>query len=273
MKAERRHELQTNSLAQFLNDLPIYLRIHANKLLIGVIILCLLFMLVRYRMNAAEDTQRNMKLSLGSARIGIDQVHSVERMGVKDPSEQVRQLKSLAASVNSALDQVIANTTDPAVLAEAYAARGDLYWALANVKPLPGAATQPALAMPETPQQYFGRAEEHYLRVLKDYPTQPTAKVTALLGLAAIEENRHNWDKAAGYYKQVQDDPTAANVFKRLADQRTRMLSELRTPIYLGAFSSTQPTTAPTTAPTAESTTQPSPAAAPAVAVPTTQPK
>src|SRR5262249_41899841 len=153
----------------------------ANKLLIAVIILCLLVMLVRYRMNAAAETQRNLKLSLGSARLGIDQVRAVERMGARDPLEGVRQLKSLAGAGNSAIEQVLTGTSesDAAVRAEAYAARGDLYWALANVKPIPGAATQPALAMPQTQQQYLDSAEDAYRRVLKDYSSQPTAKVTA----------------------------------------------------------------------------------------------
>jgi tetratricopeptide (TPR) repeat protein len=264
MKAERRHELQTNTLAQFLTELPILLRIHANKLLTGVIIICAIILLVRYRMNASSQAREGARSALDSARRGIEQFSRIEV--IPDPTERIKQRRSLSQQVQTAVEQVLADTSDPddaPVRAEAYVAQGDLYWAMANLQPLPGAATQPALTMPETPQQYLTRAETAYQRVLKDNPNQFVSKATALLGLAAIEENRAQWEKAIEYYNQVTSDEKAANVFKAIARQRLAMIPQLRSPVYLGAFSSTQPTTEPTTAETSTPTTTAMPATNP----------
>ena len=38
MKAQRRHELQTNSLAKFLENLPIALRLYADRILLVIVI-------------------------------------------------------------------------------------------------------------------------------------------------------------------------------------------------------------------------------------------
>jgi hypothetical protein len=260
MKAERRHELQTNTLAQFLSELPIYLRIHANKILMGVIVICAVVLLVRYRMNVTAEARYRARTELSSARLGVEQFFRLESIPTMDPADKIKQRKTLQQQIQSAIDQALADTSDPedsAVRAEAFVTQGDLYWTMANLTPIPGAATQPALAMPETPEQYLGRAEMGYQRVVNEYSNQQMAKVTALLGLAAIEENRRNWDEAIEYYNQVTADEKAANVFKGIARQRLSLIPQLRTPVYLGSFSSTQPVTAPATGPTIEPTTEP----------------
>jgi hypothetical protein len=270
MKAERRHELQTNTLAQFINDLPIYLRIHANKVLMVVIIICAIILLVRYRMNATAAARAQARDALEGARNGIEQINRIEM--VPDLAERVKQRRQMAQQVQMAVDQVLADTSEPednAVRAEAFIAQGDLYWAMANLSPLPGAATQPALAMPETPEQYLARAETAYNRVVKDYPGQYVARASALLGLAAIEENRRNWEKAIDTYNQMTADPTMPEVFKGLARQRIALMPQLRSPVHLGSFSSTQPTTAATTESTPAPTTQ---TVVPAVSGPASQP-
>jgi tetratricopeptide (TPR) repeat protein len=264
MKAERRHELQTNTLAQFLNELPILLRIHANKLLMGVIVICAIVLLVRYRMNASAQAREDARAALDSARRGIDQFARIE--AIPDPGERVKQRLKLSQQIQTAVEQLLAATSDPddaPVRAEAYIAQGDLYWAMANLAVVPGAATQPALAMPETAPQYLTRAEMAYQRVLKDYASQPVAKATAQLALAAVEENRREWDKAIEFYNQVITDAQAADVFKAIARQRLAMIPQLRSPVYLGEFSSTQPTTVPTTEPASSETLAPTTTASP----------
>src|SRR5262245_62016419 len=226
----------------------------------GVIVICAIVLLVRYRMNASAQARENARSALDSARRGIDQFSRIEM--IPDAGERVKQRRNLSQQIQTAVEQVLADTSDPddaPVRAEAYVAQGDLYWAMGKLAVLPGAATQPALAMPETPQQYLTRADTAYQRVVKDYANQPVAKATALLALAAIEENRHEWDKAIAYYNLVTTDEHAADVFKAIARQRLAMIPQLRSPVYLGAFSSTQPTTVPSTepSPTSAPTTNP----------------
>lgn len=261
MKAERRHELQTNSLAQFISDLPLYLRFHANKVLFGIIIVCLVILLINYRSRTARAARENSRLSLLAAREGIEQLRFVDRIQPED-SARAMERKQLAAQVSTALDSVLAATSDPqdsTLRAQALIARGDLNWELANLPALQGATTQPSLAMPQTRSSYLDAAEDAYRQALRDYPQQNMAKVNALLGLAAIEENRGNWDKAIEHYNNITRDDAIAAVFKSVARQRLEMIPQIRNPVFMGIFSSTQPTTQAATAPS----TQPAPATQP----------
>jgi tetratricopeptide (TPR) repeat protein len=248
MKAERRHELQTNSLAKFIEDLPFYLRFHANKLLVGVIIVCAVILLMRYRNNAVLQAREATRDYLSSAHSGLEQLQTMQRLGGSGVPE-AEDRKQLANQIETALDQVLQNTKDPddsAIRADALVKRGDLNWTLANLPPLPGAATQPALLLPHSSNEYLENAAGAYQEVLKDYSSQMVPKATALLGLAAIEENRGNWDKASGYFNQLTTDASISDAFKTVAQQNLAMIPQLRNPVYLGSYSSTQPSSTPT---------------------------
>ncbi len=262
MKAERRHELQTNTLAKVLHDLPLYLRFHANKILVGVIVLCVLVLLVRHRINSARLARESTLDALVNARGAVEQLKSVDRTQTNDVA-RVQERKKIAGEINSAVDQVLQNTSDPAdaaIRADAMVLRGDLYWTLANLPALPGAATQPsAMVAQQSPAEYLAASERAYEAVVSKYDAQKVAKASALLGLAAIEENRGNWDKATAYYDSVVKDTGIAQVFKGLAAQRLAMVPLIRVPVYLGSFSSTRPTSEPSTMPTSSPSTLPTP--------------
>ena len=246
MKAERRHELQTNTLAQFLSDLPLYIRFHANKILFGIIVICLIILLVRYRSNQSALARQATKDSLESAKVGIAQLRAVDRSQTTDASRSAERNK-IASQIKGAVSDVLENTKDPddsATRAQALLVQGDLNWTLANLPALPGAATQPQLASRQTPAEYLANAETAYLKVVKTYPDQTVAMANALLSLAAIEENRGNWDKAVEYYNKVIADESLARAFKDLARARLAATAQIRTPVYLGSYSATQPTTA-----------------------------
>jgi hypothetical protein len=55
MKAERRHELQENALARVIQNLPIAARLYADKILLVVVIILAIVMLIRWRINAAQE--------------------------------------------------------------------------------------------------------------------------------------------------------------------------------------------------------------------------
>ena len=264
MKAERRHELQQNSLAKVLSDLPLYIRFHSNKILIGIIFICLLILLIRYRANAARQQREMIQSSLIAAHNGVEQLQYLDE-ATRDDSARSENRKKVTREVQSAVDAILDGSSDaePTVKAEALLARGDLNWTLANLAPLAGAATQPSLALPQSPTQYLEASESAYLEVLRDYQDNTFAKSAALLGLAAIEENRGGWDKAADYYKKIQSDDHVAETYKIFADGRLRSIPQLKQPVFLGSFSTTQPSSQPSS--------QPTPSLEPATA-PTTRP-
>jgi tetratricopeptide (TPR) repeat protein len=262
MKAERRHELQTNTLAQFLADLPLYIRFHANKILLGVIVICLVILLLRYRSTQAQKQAAQTREALSEARLTIAQLAVADRFRGND-AERAEYRKRLAQQASSSIDLILATTQDPddaAIRAEALVIRGDLNWSLANLPVLPGASTQPLLALPRTSEEYLQAAEDAYQQVLASYPSQQMARVTALLGLAAIEENRGNWEQASRYYQQVAADETIASSFRQIAQMRQSIIPQIRMPVYLGSYPATQPST---------QATAPLPATAPG---PATQP-
>src|SRR3954452_20543299 len=93
MKGQRRHELQTNTLAQFLSDLPLYIRFHANKILFGIIVVCLIILLVRYRSNQSALARQATKESLESAKVGIQQLKAVDRSQTTDAARATERIK------------------------------------------------------------------------------------------------------------------------------------------------------------------------------------
>jgi hypothetical protein len=251
MKAERRHELQQNTLAKFIHDLPVHLQMHANKLLIGVVIVCALIFLMRYRTNAVVQNRETARSSISAARAAVEQLKGIQFFGGSEIA-QAEERRSLAGQVEAAVDQVLQTTKDPddaAMRADALIIRGDLNWTLANMPPIPGSTTQPSLALPHSPAEYLDNAEGAYQEALKDYTSQMVPKATALLGLAAIEENRGGWDKAAGYLNTLATDPSMAETFKAMARHGLGIISQIRNPAYLGSYSSTQPSTKPSTQP------------------------
>jgi len=248
MKAERRHELRTNTLAQFLADLPLYIRFHANKFLIGIIVICLAVLLIRYRMNQAEQARQAIRTSLTDARNGIDRLKMLDRSPMSDVAK-AQERRNITGQVNSALNTIFENfsqSDDPAIRAEALVARGDLNWTLAHLGPIPGAATQPGLAQP-SPVELLQTSEEAYQRILKEYPAQNIAKAAALFGLAGIEEDRLNWDKATAHYNAIIGDNGIAQIFQTIARQRILIIPEIKTTAFLGSFSATQPASQPST--------------------------
>jgi hypothetical protein len=260
MKAERRHELQTNTLSQFLTDLPLYLRFHANKILIGVIVLCLVVLLVRHRLTAAREAKEATRAALVSVRSQIQQIEMADRSQTTEVARSNERAK-MKAEINDSIDRILQGTEDPAdsaIRADAMILRGDMYWTLAN---LPGPTTstsQPSVGLSQpSAASYLDSAQAAYDAVLSKYASQQIAKASALFGLAAIEENRRNWDKASAYYTSITTDAGIAQVFKDMAGQRARFMPQMRAPMYMGNFSSTQPTTEPSTQAASESSTRP----------------
>ena len=166
-------------------------------------------------------------------------------------------------SATDAVQMVLDAADDPRLLAEARLARGDLNWKLANFPDIPGAATQPALQFPRSRQDLLNTAAESYLNVVEDPAAPPESQRTARLGLAAVYENRREWDKARAEYQKIVNDTSVPKPFKDLAADRLNDLDKVQRPPLIGA-----PATAENTLPTTGAT----PASATAPAAKTTAP-
>lgn len=236
MKSEHRHELKTNSLAEALSNLPQTLKTHGNKILTVLAVVLLIIAGVRYKRSQDEAARAQVRQSLAAAWTILGNIQ-----GVREPSV----LEQAENDVKSAAQNVIetADASDHPLLASAYQALGQLYWTLATQSPL--ATTQPATQPSTRPTNYLEMSEQAYTRILTDFSDQPQAVITAHLALAAIAEEKRNWDLARQHYQQVIESAEALPTDKRLAENRLAGLKELQTPLLL--IPASQPVNPPTT--------------------------
>jgi tetratricopeptide (TPR) repeat protein len=235
MKAERRHELQQNSLAGFLENLPIMLRLYADRILLVVVLVLMVIVLIRWRMNVNATHSQQLANDLATAKESVKQLATINPDGPAEQTVTIRGEK--IDEVNQAIDNIAnnASSVDERIQAQAMVTKGDLNWTLANSPPLKGAATQPMLQLPKSSDDYLNTAADAYQQVLKSYPNQKDAVLSAEFGLAAIEENRHNWDEATKYYEQIKSSDVEP-MYKDLADARLKVLPDIKTPLLIGTL-------------------------------------
>ena len=211
-----------------------------------------------------------------------------------DASARDRQQRARDA-INAADVVINADAATPAQRAIALLAKGDVYWALANAPAVALATSQPVASFTVKPADGFlADAETAYSEILRSYGDEAEPVASALLSLAAINENRGKFDDAAKWYQHAIDEPSLRPAYHDIAAARLAMLADLRKP-YTLATSATQPTepmifrdrdartTAPATLPTgavvpnattlpADATTRPAPVVLPETEPAATQP-
>jgi hypothetical protein len=251
MKAERRHELKENTLAGFLENLPYYARVHGNKVLTGLIVVLLVVAFVRWRNTQAVQKQATISANLAVARSAISQLANPQTAAMlllSQSKEAVNMRQTLTSEANTAIDTVAGETEDKTIRAEALLAKGDLYWALANLPDPIAAATQPTLKSSTTPEENLKKASDFYGNVLKTYPDEKMATVAARFGLAAIAENRRDFKSASEQYSEIEKSDTL-KMYKDLASQRLNFVESMKGEPFLGTLKVEAPTTLPSTLP------------------------
>jgi hypothetical protein len=275
MKAERRHELQTNTLALWLRwKAPEIWQKWGTHILLGIIILLLAFFVGRHLLNKPKEQANRAADAVAVARQEIQQMLMTGRMPT-DPQSLVTNLET-----------VMEQTKKPEIQAEGHLALGDYYWALFSLPKPPGADTQPSLTTVESPEELLGKAEQNYNAALNDKANAPYVSSRARFGLAAVAEARayeterksefktsdeKNWAAAKEHYQAIVDDKDAPQVLKDEAKWHLEQVTEVRRPIWLAEAppstgpATTQSTTMPVlplslpgaTRPTTGATTQP----------------
>src|SRR5262249_20212349 len=110
MKAERRHELQQNSLAKFLDNLPVMLRLYADRILLVVVLVLLVIVLIRWRVSAAATRTAQVADNLAAARSSVKQL---EHLNFLRPPDQIASFeRKLIADVNDAIEQIANNASN-----------------------------------------------------------------------------------------------------------------------------------------------------------------
>jgi tetratricopeptide (TPR) repeat protein len=261
MKAERRHELKTNTLAAKLEKAPAFFQQYGSRISLGLI-LCLLtaYLVFRY-VSSRTDKAIRASENLGEAVFTLNDMRLSEGRGGRDLHKKVEEYVSAA----------LENSSDPKVRAAALIMRGDANWEAANTPVAPAATTRPELAPPKKSDEYLAEAEKAYKEVLQPpLDTVHSAVISARLGLGAISENRRQFSEAKNYYQQVISDSAADNSYKELARKKLDELTALQTPVFIGTKSDLSeepiefsPHTRATSAPAAASSPSTAPATHP----------
>jgi predicted negative regulator of RcsB-dependent stress response len=250
MKAQRRHALKENSLSRQMERLPDLAQRYGNRVLLGITLILLAIIVVRYRANEAAENEQTASRSLSEAETAINDLWNSPLTALGDQGRMAALRDDYVHDADGQIDDTLRWSDDSKIRAEAYVARGHLNWILANYPELPAAARQPGLALKKSSDEYLTAAEAAYSEVLKD----PLAKnhhalTAARLGLAAIAEDRKDWDAADKYYQEVSGDPATSAAFKTYATARDAQLAELKRPILVASSDETPPAPEPTTVP------------------------
>jgi hypothetical protein len=236
MKAERRHELAENELAKVIKGAPTFWQQSGGKFLLGLILVLLIIILIQYRVRSNREgvAQASEQLSLARGFVQTLESETAQMVWMfAPPQDVVLRRKQSLSEANAAIDNALRLSDERRIEAEAMLARGDLNWTAASLPPVPGAATQPTLQM-KPPKEYLATAAESYQAVANNYPDVIHADIAARFGLAAIHEQRGEWDQAKSLYEKIAADTGKMNAYKRLAEERLRVLPQLRQPVIMG---------------------------------------
>jgi hypothetical protein len=243
MKAERRHDLETNSLARILSLTPGFFRQHGAKVLLGVVIVTLAIILMRQRSSLAEQEVDVAWGNISAARQATAQLTQLPREGL-EPDDEFNARLSIIDGAGKSIKAAMASD-NAQLVAEALVAQGDFYWTLANLPEITrgAAATQPAkFRLESTPQEYLAKAQETYEKVLKSHKDSALPATIAQFGLAAIAENRGDWAAATRIYETLSADPATTPAFKSQALYRIQLMDKVKRPLFLAT---TRPASAP----------------------------
>jgi hypothetical protein len=255
MTSQERHELKNNSLAETMSDLPGFWRRHGNKLLMVAAVIALVLAGYRYKKNQDIARDQETYAALTNAWAAVDQLRAQQFAAVVSPDNFVKVRDEMEQAANRSVEDVIINTdrkTNPARLANAWLARGELYWTLATLPPVTGAATQPAYAPRQSEADYLKLAATAFGTVVNDYADQVQPIATARLSLAAIAENQSDFSTAQKHYTAVLESDTSPAFAKAIAQQRIVKLDTIAKPLLL--LPATQPSTQTTTQPSTQTT-------------------
>lgn len=242
MKSERRHELQSNSLAGALSNAPSFMRMHGSKVLLAIIIVLLVAILLNQRSRRSRETLESGWANIAGARSAISQMSYLAARRGEAPATLAKARNQLIDSATAALASVV-GADNRQLAAEAYLVRGDLNWTLANLPEIPAAATQPSLRLASSPKEYLDKAEESYQRVVRNEEASSLTATNAKFGLVAVAENKGEWESARKQLEAIKSDPKTLEVYQTLATQQLEHIDEISKPIYV--VPATQPTTSP----------------------------
>jgi hypothetical protein len=242
MKAQRRQELKANSLLWHIQGLPEQIKKYQSQIALVLLLIALAIVLIRYRMNAAEQRLYDAQAAMAIAGEDLTRLRSLQAFGLGDLENLMKAREEAFEDGLQQADTAFQKAPDSqaAMKAQALLDKGDLNFEMANFPELPGASTRPALRPAESEDTLLSGAADAYSQVINGYADQKFAVAASRFGLAAVSENRGNWDDAKKQYQAILDSD-ADQPFKDMANQRMALLPQLSQPVTVDLQAATQP--------------------------------
>jgi len=250
MKAEERHKLKSNELADSLKELSEFFNRHSSKLLAGVIAILILAAAVLWtqKNEAASQYERIRLLQNLIAQSNQLQYRAAQQARVQ-PEENTTEefLYNVEPQAGLLAELAQMETGSPvgitALLQQAQNLRSQLLYS--------------DKAMSEQEQLDLNRRTEIiYQRVISECPKQAVVAATARFGLALLAEDRGKWDQAKQMYETITDDKEgqlAGTTLPFHAQKRLNLLDGINQPIVFPEAPLETITETPTEAPAKDS--------------------
>ena len=208
MKAKRRQELKTNELAQTLTQAREFMEKYGNYVIGGVVVVAVILSASVWYRRSLTDAHRRQWADYYALRQADAQFITTPE-GANFEALLTRH-KDLASS-----------TSDSAVRLRTLEGLGTFCWSYAVLSdPAPDA---------EEGSRALDEATNTYELIVRDFSDDEQAAGNALLALAAIAEERGEFDQAATYYGRIDaEEKFADSVFFALARDRLNSMDALR---------------------------------------------
>ena len=250
MKSDRRHELQTNSLALWLQlRLPELWNKYGSWFLFGLVAIMALVLFIQYRVKQPKIALANASRTLAEVQSLITRL---ERQQV--PLTEV-------SDVPTRIDEAMKQSDQKQIQTYGNILKAEYYWTLATMPPpMPG---ETAKRPEQSPEELMKQAEEAYGAALAVAPDAPDLVARAHFGLANIAETRGyqpvrtpgqvngeaakaQFDIARRNYEAVAANASMLPALKAEANWRLEQLALLQKPVwYMTMPSSREGTTLP----------------------------
>jgi len=231
MKAQERHKLKTNELAQFFSELPEKFQKHGSLItsvaLIAIIVLAGGILLRRHLVQGQQHQRDQLFQQLLAAdALQLDALQRAQ-MGEQladDPAnallpyDATSVTQTLAGIAREAPGKPVGMT---ATLLQAELYLSQIYFSDQNIPD-------------DEKNQLLQSAQDLYQQTLDKFPNIPYAVGAAKIGLAAVAEERGQWDQARSQFEEVialQEDLLAGTIYPKLAQRRMGLIESVSTPI------------------------------------------
>ena len=217
MKAEHRHELKTNELAQWLANLPNWVKENTRMIIYIAIVAVLVFALYIWKLYQKNIISQNERLQLSRllGELAQDRIRTLQQQ------PQGIDLSYTLLQTANMLQNFAGSTKSPdmaalAFIKQAEALRSELHYRTGSVDN-------------QTISSQIAKAKTAYGDAVKTSQNNPSLRALATFGLGLCEEEVRNFDKAGEIYQKIVNDPAfAATTAAASAQYRLKIMDNYK---------------------------------------------